>query len=94
MSEDDYNKSSKGIKSIFPASTTNLFTTSGGTKKKTVANPPQTLQENIILKPNEKTSMIMQFMYYPEYMNVGDKITINDGALKACGEVTYLFEDV
>ena len=38
--------------------------------------------------------MIMQFMYYPEYMNVGDKITINDGALKACGEVTHVFEDV
>ena len=92
MSEDEFNK---GIKSKFPARSGHLLLgPQHSTKKKTVANPPQTLQENIIIQPNEKTSMIMQFMYYPEYLNVADKVTINDGALKACGEVTYVFEDV
>ena len=47
----------------------------------------------ILIGPAEKkTILVVEFLFNPEYISVGQKIIINDQNLKACGVITKLFK--
>ena len=41
---------------------------------------------------DKKTKLIVEFLFNPEYISVGQKIIINDQSLKACGVITKIFK--
>lgn len=49
------------------------------------------LYPNIIIWPNKKNLLRLRFMYFPEYILVGQKLLINDSSLKAIGWVKEIF---
>ena len=53
----------------------------------------ETCNDEIIIGPaNKKTKLIVEFLFNPEYISVGQKIIINDQSLKACGVITKIFK--
>ena len=49
--------------------------------------------DEIIIGPaNKKTKLVVEFLFNPEYISVGQKIIINDQSLKACGVITKIFK--
>lgn len=45
----------------------------------------------IIIKPNVSNFIRLRFIYYPEYITVGQKLIINDSCLKAIGWISEIF---
>lgn len=43
--------------------------------------------------PDKKTTLIFQFLYNPEYINVGNKIIINTDNFKAFGQITQIIPE-
>ena len=41
---------------------------------------------------DKKTKLVVEFLFNPEYISVGQKIIINDQSLKACGVITKIFK--
>jgi len=41
---------------------------------------------------DQKTKLVVEFLFNPEYISVGQKIMINDQSLKACGVITKIFK--
>ena len=41
---------------------------------------------------DKKTKLVVEFLFNPEYISVGQKIIINDQSLKACGIITKIFK--
>ena len=41
---------------------------------------------------DKKTRLVVEFLFNPEYISVGQKIIINDQSLKACGVITKIFK--
>jgi GTPase len=41
---------------------------------------------------DQKTKLVVEFLFNPEYISVGQKIIINDQSLKACGVITKIFK--
>ena len=47
----------------------------------------------IIIGPEDKkTKLIVEFLFNPEYISVGQKVIINDQILKAYGVITKIFK--
>lgn len=47
----------------------------------------------IVIGPAEKkTKLVVEFLFNPEYISVGQKIIINDQNLKAYGVITKIFK--
>ena len=47
----------------------------------------------IVIGPLEKkTKLVVEFLFNPEYISVGQKIIINDQSLKAYGVITKIFK--
>ena len=47
----------------------------------------------IIIGPEDKkTKLVVEFLFNPEYISVGQKIIINDQTLKAYGVITKIFK--
>ena len=46
---------------------------------------------NIIVHPNKKNVLRLRFMYYPEYILVGQQLLINDTSLKAIGWIREIY---
>eukprot|EP00826_Nyctotherus_ovalis_P003564 TRINITY_DN10728_c0_g1_i4.p2 TRINITY_DN10728_c0_g1~~TRINITY_DN10728_c0_g1_i4.p2 ORF type:complete len:108 (+),score=24.38 TRINITY_DN10728_c0_g1_i4:303-626(+) len=42
----------------------------------------------------ERTKVVFQFIYHPEYLKLGSTIVIADSALRAFGEITRIFYDL
>ena len=49
--------------------------------------------QQINITPDKKTKLILQFMYYPEYIAIGHKVVIHDANLQAIGKITKVFFD-
>lgn len=49
--------------------------------------------EEITILPDQKTTLIVQFLYNPEYLGLGNKIIINMEHLKAFGKITQLIPE-
>ena len=51
------------------------------------------INDEISIGPfDKKTKLVVEFMFNPEYISVGQKIIINDQSLKACGVITKIFK--
>ena len=51
------------------------------------------VNDEITIGPaDKKTKLIVEFLFNPEYISVGQKIIINDNSLKACGVITKIFK--
>ena len=62
-------------------------------KEKEVGDTLFNCNDEIIIGPaNKKTKLIVEFLFNPEYISVGQKIIINDQSLKACGVITKIFK--
>ena len=62
-------------------------------KEKEVGDNLFNCNDEIIIGPaNKKTKLIVEFLFNPEYISVGQKIIINDQSLKACGVITKIFK--
>ena len=59
---------------------------------KTIKIKLDTLDEAIIISSTKKTKIIFEFLYYPEYLNEGTHLIINDDLLKAYGIITKLYK--
>lgn len=46
---------------------------------------------NITIYPNKKNVLRLRFMYYPEYILVGQKLLINDTSIKAIGWIREIY---
>ena len=48
--------------------------------------------EEITVGPsNKKTKLVVEFLFNPQYISIGQKVFINDQSLKACGTITKIF---
>ena len=47
--------------------------------------------KSIQIHSNQKTNLMFQFLYYPEYIKVGNRIVINMDNLSAIGEITEVY---
>ena len=51
------------------------------------------ISDEITIGPaDKKTKLVVEFLFNPEYISVGQKIIINDQSLKACGVITKIFK--
>ena len=51
------------------------------------------INDEITIGPaDKKTKLVVEFLFNPEYISVGQKIIINDQNLKACGVITKIFK--
>ena len=50
------------------------------------------LNEEITIGPEKKTKFVVEFLFNPEYISIGQKIIINDQSLKAYGVITNIFK--
>ena len=50
------------------------------------------LNEGITIGPEKKTKLVVEFLFNPEYISIGQKIIINDQSLKAYGVITKIFK--
>ena len=48
--------------------------------------------DEFIISSTTKTRLIVEFMFNPEYINVGGNVIINDQSLKAFGIITKIFK--
>ena len=48
--------------------------------------------DEIKIGPNTKTRLIVEFLFNPEYISVGQKVVIRDQSLFACGVITKIFK--
>lgn len=53
----------------------------------------ENILEEIAIGPMKKTKVLMQFLYYPEYLMKDSRLIINENNLKAFGRVTDLSYD-
>ena len=51
---------------------------------------PSKKAEEIIINPKQPIKLILQFKNFPEYINIGDNVIINDNLLRAFGVVNKL----
>ena len=49
------------------------------------------LKDNIIIS-SKKTKLIVEFMFYPEYISIGEKVIINKQSLKAFSVINKIFK--
>ena len=62
-------------------------------KEKEVGDNLFNCNDEIIIGPaNKKTKLIVEFLFNPEYISVGQKIIINDQSLKACEKKKKIFK--
>jgi GTPase len=68
----------------------------GDNNKNSVINTENKIFESIdeiTIGPfDKKTKLVVEFLFNPEYISVGQKIIINDQSLKACGVITKIFK--
>jgi GTPase len=68
----------------------------GDNNKNSVINTENNIFESIdeiTIGPfDKKTKLVVEFLFNPEYISVGQKIIINDQSLKACGVITKIFK--
>ena len=51
------------------------------------------ISDEITIGPaDKKTKLVVEFLFNPEYISVGQRIIINDQSLKACGVITKIFK--
>ena len=50
------------------------------------------LNDEIKIGPNTKTRLVVEFLFNPEYISVGQKVVISDQSLFACGIITKIFK--
>ena len=48
--------------------------------------------DEIKIGPNTKTRLVVEFLFNPEYISVGQKVVISDQSLFACGVITKIFK--
>ena len=48
--------------------------------------------DEITIGPNTKTRLVVEFLFNPEYISVGQKVVISDQSLFACGVITKIFK--
>lgn len=60
-------------------------------KTKEMKKNMKKLFPKITISPNKKNLLRFRFMYFPEYILVGQKLLINDSSLKAIGWVKEIF---
>lgn len=48
--------------------------------------------EEFVISSNTKTKVMFEFMYYPEYINVGSNVIISDQYIKAFGVITKIIK--
>ena len=61
--------------------------------KEEISPPKENNVAEIEILPNQKTTLIFQFMYMPEYLGEGNNLIINMENLKAFGKITQLIPE-
>ena len=87
ISTNDKNKNIKNIKTI-----QNKIHHNKEKEKEEEKNLFNFNDEIIIGPADKKTKLVVEFLFNPEYISVGQKIIINDQSLKACGIITKIFK--
>ena len=50
-------------------------------------------KDEIVVGPfDKKAKLVVEFLFNPEYISIGQKIFVNDQSLKACGIITKIFK--
>lgn len=61
-------------------------------KKKSFSSCESIVNDEIVISSTEKTKLIFEFKFNPEYITIGSNVIINDQLLKAFGMITRLFK--
>ena len=91
-SQVDFNKPENGS-TAFPSTSINSTIMDALGPKQEVRQKKQDSENEIKILPNQKTTLIFQFLFRPEYIGVGNQIVINMDNLKAFGKITKLISN-
>ena len=87
------NNNTKKINGINNNNVKNLKVIQNKNHQKEIENEIFNVNDEITIGPaDKKTKLVVEFLFNPEYISVGQKIIINDQSLKACGVITKIFK--
>ena len=87
------NNNIKKINGINNNNVKNIKVIQNKNHQKEIENELFNVNDEITIGPEDKkTSLVVEFLFNPEYISVGQKIIINDQSLKACGVITKIFK--
>ena len=87
------NNNIKKINGINNNNVKNLKVIQNKNHQKEIENEIFNVNDEITIGPaDKKTKLVVEFLFNPEYISVGQKIIINDQSLKACGVITKIFK--
>ena len=87
------NNNIKKINGINNNNVKNLKVIQNKNHQKEIENELFNVNDEITIGPaDKKTKLVVEFLFNPEYISVGQKIIINDQSLKACGVITKIFK--
>jgi GTPase len=87
------NNNIKKLNGINNNNVKNLKVIQNKNHQKEIENEIFNVNDEITIGPaDKKTKLVVEFLFNPEYISVGQKIIINDQSLKACGVITKIFK--
>ena len=87
------NNNIKKINGINNNNVKNLKVIQNKNHQKEIENEIFNVNDEITIGPaDKKTKLVVEFLFNPEYISVGQKIIINEQSLKACGVITKIFK--
>ena len=87
------NNNIKKINGINNNNVKNIKVIQNKNHQKEIENELFNVNDEITIGPEDKkTSLVVEFLFNPEYISVGQKIIINEQSLKACGVITKIFK--
>ena len=87
------NNNIKKLNDINNNNAKNLKVIQNKNHQKEIENEIFNVNDEITIGPaDKKTKLVVEFLFNPEYISVGQKIIINDQSLKACGVITKIFK--
>jgi GTPase len=87
------NNNIKKLNDINNNNAKNLKVIQNKNHQKEIENELFNVNDEITIGPaDKKTKLVVEFLFNPEYISVGQKIIINDQSLKACGVITKIFK--
>ena len=87
------NNNIKKLNGINNNNVKNLKVIQNKNHQKEIENEIFNVNDEITIGPaDKKTKLVVEFLFNPEYISVGQKIIINEQSLKACGVITKIFK--
>ena len=87
------NNNIKKLNGINNNNVKNLKVIQNKNHQKEIENELFNVNDEITIGPaDKKTKLVVEFLFNPEYISVGQKIIINEQSLKACGVITKIFK--